>query len=246
MKHQAFFAVLLCCLLISLSGCSRPASDTPAENADPAPVTDEKQEQPSKEDKPSAQTPQPEEDSQSQEEDKKEEEDEKENEEEEQQDDPAADASQGCYKLFDSGFEITVNEPFAIYYNPLAYNMTLTIPNQPTFQGYVFYDTSEQSMTQLEDTVKQLEDSCKQDPTIENLTKEVEEQENGLFSFTFTYSAGAAEGSPAGYYFIHYQKTENGVISANLFTDRSSNSDAIRALIDSIQPLTEQAVEYSE
>ena len=43
MKHQAFLAVLLCCLLISLSGCSRPASDTPAENADPAPVTDEKQ-----------------------------------------------------------------------------------------------------------------------------------------------------------------------------------------------------------
>ena len=46
--------------------------------------------------------------------------------------------------------------------------------------------------------------------------------------------------------FIHYQKTENGVISANLFTDRSSNSDSIRALIDSIQPLTEHAVEYSE
>ena len=124
--------------------------------------------------------------------------------------------------------------------------MTLTIPDQPTFQGYIFYDTSEQSMSQLEDTVRQLENSYKQDPTIENMTKEVDEQENGLFSFTFTYSAGAAEGSPAGYYFIHYQKTENGVISANLFTDRSSNSDSIRALIDSIQPLTEHAVEYSE
>ena len=173
-------------------------------------------------------------------------EDEKDKEEENKQDDPAADAVQGCYKLFDSGFEITVNEPFSIYYNPLAYNMTLTIPDQPTFQGYIFYDTSEQSMSQLEDTVRQLEDSYKQDPTIENMTKEVDEQENGLFSFTFTYSAGAAEGSPAGYYFIHYQKTENGVISANLFTDRSSNSDSIRALIDSIQPLTEHAVEYSE
>ena len=248
MKHQAFLAVLLCCLLISLSGCSRPASDTPAENADPAPVTDEKQEQSSEEDASSAPTSQEEEDSksdsESEEEDKKE--DEKDKEEENKQDDPAADAVQGCYKLFDSGFEITVNEPFSIYYNPLAYNMTLTIPDQPTFQGYIFYDTSEQSMSQLEDTVRQLEDSYKQDPTIENMTKEVDEQENGLFSFTFTYSAGAAEGSPAGYYFIHYQKTENGGISANLFTDRSSNSDSIRALIDSIQPLTEHAVEYSE
>ena len=246
MKHQAFLAVLLCCLLISPSGCSRPASDTPAENADPAPVTDEKQEQSSEEDASSAPTSQEEEDSksdsESEEEDKKEDEEKKENE----KDDPAADAVQGCYKLFDSGFEITVNEPFSIYYNPLAYNMTLTIPDQPTFQGYIFYDTSEQSMSQLEDTVRQLEDSYKQDPTIENMTKEVDEQENGLFSFTFTYSAGAAEGSPAGYYFIHYQKTENGVISANLFTDRSSNSDSIRALIDSIQPLTEHAVEYSE
>lgn len=246
MKHQALLAALLCCLLISLSGCSRPAADTPAENSDPAPVTDKQQEQPSKEDKPSAQTPQQEEDSEPEEEDKKEDADEQENEEEDKQDDPAGEAVQGCYKLFDSGFEVTVNEPFSIYYNPLAYNMTLTIPDQPTFQGYIFYDTSEQSMSQLEDTVRQLEDSYKQDPTIENMTKEVDEQENGLFSFTFTYSAGAAEGSPAGYYFIHYQKTENGVISANLFTDRSSNSDSIRALIDSIQPLTEQAVEYSE
>ena len=78
MKHQAFLAVLLCCLLISLSGCSRPASDTPAENADPAPVTDEKQEQSSEEDKPSAQIPQQEEDSEPEEEDKKEDEDEQE------------------------------------------------------------------------------------------------------------------------------------------------------------------------
>ena len=164
MKHQAFLAVLLCCLLISLSGCSRPASDTPAENADPAPVTDEKQEQSSEEDKPSAQTPQQEEDSEPEEEDKKEDEDEQENEEEDKQDDPADEAVQGCYKLFDSGFEVTVNEPFSIYYNPLAYNMTLTIPDQPTFQGYIFYDTSEQSMSQLEDTVRQLEDSYRQDP----------------------------------------------------------------------------------
>ena len=75
MKHQAFLAVLLCCLLISLSGCSRPASDTPAENADPAPVTDEKQEQSSEEDASSAPTSQEEEDSksdsESEEEDKK-------------------------------------------------------------------------------------------------------------------------------------------------------------------------------
>ena len=83
MKHQAFLAVLLCCLLISLSGCSRPASDTPAENANPAPVTDEKQEQSSEEDASSAPTSQEEEDSksdsESEEEDKKEDEEKKEN-----------------------------------------------------------------------------------------------------------------------------------------------------------------------
>ena len=125
-------------------------------------------------------------------------------------------------------------------------NMTVTIPDDPSSRGYIFYDTSEQSMTQLETTVKSLESASEADPTITNMTKDVDEQENGMFSMTFTYSAGANEGSAAGFYFIHYQTTENGVINVNLFTTRSSNSEKILELIDSIQPATENAVEYSE
>ena len=92
--------------------------------------------------------------------------------------------------------------------------------------------------------LKMLEDSIAADPTISNLQTEVDEQDNGLFAFTFTYSAGATEGSPAGFYFIHYQKAQQGVISVNGYTDRSSNSEEILKLINSIQPVTENAVEY--
>ena len=180
------------------------------------------------------------------EEQKEENEDEESKEESSDSENPEDNSSQGCYKIFDSGFEITVEDPFVVYYDPLSNNMTVTIPDDPSSRGYIFYDTSEQSMTQLETTVKSLESASEADPTITNMTKDVDEQENGMFSMTFTYSAGANEGSAAGFYFIHYQTTENGVINVNLFTTRSSNSEKILELIDSIQPATENAVEYSE
>ena len=246
MKKILLTALLAC--LVLLGGCSRPASDHPDDNEDPSPVTENQEEE-------SSETPQEETDdspsdetsSEENEEDQKEEnEDEESQEESSDSENPEDNSSQGCYKIFDSGFEITVEDPFVVYYDPLSNNMTVTIPDDPSSRGYIFYDTSEQSMTQLETTVKSLESASEADPTITNMTKDVDEQENGMFSMTFTYSAGANEGSAAGFYFIHYQTTENGVINVNLFTTRSSNSEKILELIDSIQPATENAVEYSE
>lgn len=244
---NAFLAALLCCMIL-LGGCSRPAADTPASPEDPSPSVQEETDSASgkSENKidaePSKQEDEAKEPAES---DDSEIKDDKED-ADTPSDDPAANASQGRYKLFDSGFEINVQSPFVVYYDPLVSNMTVTIPDDPSCRGYIFYDTSEQSLTQLEESVKNLEPSVEEDPTITDLKTEVDQQDNGLFSFTFSYSAGATEGSPAGFYFVHYQKTENGVINVNLFTERSSNSDVIRKLIDSIQPVTESAVEYGK
>lgn len=243
MKHRTLLLAAILCSLMILGGCSRPASDAPDENPADASV---EQEVPSPEEEaapnPSEESEQPEE---APEEDSEEQEDEA-PESEQKSDDPAAAGSQGCYRLFDSGFEVTVKDPFVIYYDPLAQNMTVTSSTDPNCRGYLFYDTSSQGMMQLEDAVKTLEDSVKDDPTVTDLKTDVEEQDNGLFAFTFTYSAGAVEGSPAGFYFIHYQKTENGILNVNLFSERSSDSEMILELIDSIQPVTDQAMEYSE
>ena len=73
---------------------------------------------------------------------------------------------------------------------------------------------------------------------------QVDEQENGLFSISFSYSAGATEGSPAGFYFIHYQKTQEGLLTANIYSDRASNSEAIQRLVSTIQLETENAQDY--
>ena len=253
MKQKTRLLAMLLAGMIVLAGCSRPAADTPAENDDPAPEQQEQQEEQPQEDpsqseqqEPDQQPEQPDEETaDEQTEETDEQTDEEETSADAGQQDEAG-ARQGCYRLFDSGFEITVEDPFVVYYDPVSNNMTVTIPDDPSSRGYIFYDTSEQSMTQLETTVKSLESASEADPTITNMTKDVDEQENGMFSMTFTYSAGANEGSAAGFYFIHYQTTENGVINVNLFTTRSSNSEKILELIDSIQPATENAVEYSE
>lgn len=244
-KNKLFTLLLVC--LIAFGGCSRPVSDTPPVDENPSPSADENQQQDAPDDKPSAedsseQNNEPKEDDDKGTQSKDDDETDKDN-----QDEIFAQSSQGCYKIFDSGFEITVSDPFNVTYDELANNMTITMASDPSCRGYIFYDSSEQSMNQLEQTVKQMEDAYKSDPTINDMQKYVDDkQENGLFSFTFTYSAGAVEGSPAGFYFIHYQKADKGVISANLFTERSSNSDDIMKLIDSIQPATENAEEYGK
>jgi hypothetical protein len=243
MKHTTLLLAAILCSLIVLGGCSRPASDAPAEDSPAPPVEQEASgSEPQDSSAPSGQTEQ----SQEEPEQDNQQEDEETSEPEKETEDPSAADSQGCYLLFDSGFEITVKDPFVIYYDPLAQNMTVTSSTDPNCLGYLFYDTSAQGMVQLEDAVKTLEDSVKGDPTVTDLKTSVEEQDNGLFAFTFTYSAGAVEGSPAGFYFIHYQKTENGILNVNLFSERSSDSEMILELIDSIQPATDQAVEYSE
>lgn len=249
MKSTKILLAALMAALIALGGCSRPASDHPSDNQDPAPTVQPSEEEEQADDEtPSAPEAEPE----TQDEEEPDENSAAEEDEEEKDDTSASfnpddlenNASQGCYKIFDSGFEVTVQQPFVIYYDPLAYNMTATMPDNPACRVFIFYDSTNQSMGQLEDSLKMLEDSIAADPTISDLQTEVDEQDNGLFAFTFTYSAGATEGSPAGFYFIHYQKAQQGVISVNCYTDRSSNSEDILKLINSIQPVTENAVEY--
>ena len=153
---------------------------------------------------------------------------------------------QGCYKLFDTGFEVTVSDPFWMYHDPLSNNMTIYSNTDASCHGFIFHDNSGLGMDQLENEVRNLEDSVEADPTITDLKKEVNDQGNGLFSFTFSYSAGESEGSPAGYFIVHYQKTEQGVISVNFFTERSSETPAIHALVKTIQAVTQQAQDYPQ
>ena len=255
MKLTKIFLAALLAGIVALGGCSRPASDNPSDNQDPAPEVQTSDEEQDTSTEDTTSPSEPEEESPDTTEDTEEEESDEETSDENQEEEESGDAAfnpddlesnatQGCYKIFDSGFEVTVQQPFVVYYDPLAYNMTATIPDNPACRIFIFYDSSDQSMVQLEDSVKVLEDSIKADPTVSDLKTEVEEQDDGLFSFTFTYSAGATEGSPAGFYFVHYQKAQQGVISVNCYTDRSSNSEDIMKLINSIQLVTENAVEY--
>ena len=124
--------------------------------------------------------------------------------------------------------------------------MTVYSQKDAGCRGYIFYDKSGAGMDQLENEVRNLEDAAAEDPTITDLEKEVNDQGNGLFSFTFSYSAGESEGSPAGYFIVHYQKTEQGILSVNFFTERNSETQAIHALVDTIQAVTGQAQDYPQ
>ena len=247
MKQKTRLLAMLLAGMIVLAGCSRPAADTPAENDDPAPEQQEQQEEQPQEDpsqseqqEPDQQPEQPDEETADE---QTEETDESADEEETsadagQQDE--AGARQGCYR----GFEITVEDPFYIAYDELMGTMQVTIPDEPAFQAYIYYDPTGQTMDQLESSIKTLEESYEDDPTVSNMQTQVDEQENGLFSISFSYSAGATEGSPAGFYFIHYQKTQEGLLTANIYSDRASNSEAIQRLVSTIQLETENAQDY--
>lgn len=257
MKAKTILIAMILTSLIVMGGCSRPVDDTMEEEDDLTVQVEEETELPQDKEESESENPENESDEEQEDKEKEDKEEEKEDptdkedgDENEKEDTPTQSdipkGQQGCYKFFDSGFEVTVSEPFTVYYDALASNMTVTSKTDPSCKGYIFYDNSGLGMGQLEDEIKNLEPSLENDSTITDLKKEVDKQDDGLFSFTFTYSAGESEGSPAGYYVIHYQKTENGLISANFFTERSSETDAILRLVKSIQKETENAVEYQD
>ncbi len=248
MSYKAKVLALLLACSLNLAGCSRPAADTPAQNEDPSPsqqqeeeAVDEAQQQQTAD---AEQTQPLEEQSDSTEEQQEEETQEQEEPDSQAEQGDDASAVQGCYKLFDSGYEITAEDPFYLAYDPLMGTMLVQIPDEPAFQCYIYYDTTGQTMDQLESSIKTLEDSYADDPTVTDMKTQVDEQENGLFSMSLSYAAGATEGSPAGYYFIHYQKTQDGLLTANIYSDRSSNAQAIQRLVDTIQPVTENAADF--
>ena len=123
MKQKTRLLAMLLAGMIVLAGCSRPAADTPAENDDPAPEQQEQQEEQPQEDpsqseqqEPDQQPEQPDEETaDEQTEETDEQTDEEETSADAGQQDEAG-ARQGCYRLFDSGFEITVEDPFYIAY----------------------------------------------------------------------------------------------------------------------------------
>lgn len=202
MKQKTRLLAMLLAGMIVLAGCSRPAADTPAENDDPAPEQQEQQEEQPQEDPSQSEQQEPdqqpeqldEETADEQTEETDEQTDEEETSADAGQQDEAG-ARQGCYRLFDSGFEITVEDPFYIAYDELMGTMQVTIPDEPAFQAYIYYDPTGQTMDQLESSIKTLEESYEGDPTVSNMQTQVDEQENGLFSISFSYSAGATEGS---------------------------------------------------
>lgn len=142
MKQKTRLLAMLLAGMIVLAGCSRPAADTPVENDDPAPEQQEQQEEQPQEDpsqseqqEPDQQPEQPDEETADE---QTEETDESADEEETsadagQQDE--AGARQGCYRLFDSGFEITVEDPFYITYDELMGTMQVTIPGRAGLSG---------------------------------------------------------------------------------------------------------------
>ena len=251
MRQRTRLLAMLLAGMIVLAGCSRPAADTPAENDDPAPEQQEQQKNsrrrtrrsPSSRNRissrnsrmkklqmsrrrkqtsrPTRRKPLPMQGSRTK-----------------------RAPGRAATRLFDSGFEITVEDPFYIAYDELMGTMQVTIPDEPAFQAYIYYDPTGQTMDQLESSIKTLEESYEDDPTVSNMQTQVDEQENGLFSISFSYSAGATEGSPAGFYFIHYQKTQEGLLTANIYSDRASNSEAIQRLVSTIQLETENAQDY--
>lgn len=98
-------------------------------------------------------------------------------------------------------------------------------------------------MDQLESSIKTLEESYEDDPTVSNMQTQVDEQENGLFSISFSYSAGATEGSRRDFT-LSTTRRPRGPLTANIYSDRASNSEAIQRLVSTIQQETENAQDY--
>lgn len=99
-------------------------------------------------------------------------------------------------------------------------------------------------MDQLESSIKTLEESYEDDPDrLQHADPGGRAGERPVLDQFFLFG-GRHRGQPAGFYFIHYQKTQEGLLTANIYSDRASNSEAIQRLVSTIQLETENAQDY--
>lgn len=233
-EHRRTLAALILAgmVLAGVSGCAKRAP-----TAEPSQLPPQTQPE---------QTPEPEDQQpQDQDSDPQQQDSEEEQTPEEQ---PSEESGDPVYRLGSSGYQATFPSPFIATLNPsIEESLLIFVQDDPQFQGTIFYEEGDIPLEQLQTMAQEMETSSQTDKTITNFQQEVKDDpQSGLFTFTYSYSAGDTEGSPGGFYYIRYQKTPKGLITAQFITPLSTYEEAIRSLFDSIVPDDGSAVEVPQ
>ena len=246
---KGILAVLLSTLLL-LSGCS-PRSAPPAESQqkpvaqeaqnDEKPLDNAESSAPQEQEKPSespVETPaeKPADEKTEAEKDA----------EKEASDDNAGESASGVFQLLDSGYEITLNTPFMVVYDSTSDGLYISAVADPSLQGIVSYTADAEQVKAIEENITVLNETLKNDDSVHDFNYDREKDINGLYSITFSYRTEADEVSSAGYSYVLYRQTEDGMITVMFNCGNNSYDAPIRTVFQSVLPVTDAAQEPPE
>lgn len=177
------------------------------------------------------------------EEDEDEKEETKDNKEEEkEEEEPSGHSPQsGTFLLMDSGYEIRLDAPLQGIYNPGDNGFYISAQDDPSFQGIAAYLTGEELITSTEAGIANIDEALANDPSVFNFQYDRQKLPDGTYYITFTYTNAKDEENASGFSYVHYQRTQNGILSIMVNCPRNDYSGNISAMFQSVVPATEKA-----
>lgn len=228
-------AILLSFLLLFSACTSRsiaPSMDMPSEEKPDVPSVPNVLEQPAPLPPVSENKPQEENDT------------EKESQEEaEASDDESGESASGVFRLLDSDYELTLKSPLSGIYDPMAGGFFISAKGDSSFQGIVSYTSDASEVKSIEDNITVLNDTLKADDSVKDFKFDRQKNDEGLYSITFSYRNIGDEYSASGYNYVLYRQTSKGMITVMFTAQDNSYESTIHSVFQSVQPVTDNAVE---
>lgn len=147
------------------------------------------------------------------------------------------------YKIADSGYQVTVTAPLALKINELMGSISVYVEEDETFQGSILYEVGKHPLEQIKQMMAYGKEERENDKSITNYQEDIQEFDDGTFRYIITYSAGETEEGPAGFFYVLYQKTADGLVTFNINSPQVVYDEVIREMFTTVAQVTDTAIE---
>ncbi len=161
-------------------------------------------------------------------------------------DDDAGVSESGTFYIMDSGYQITLNQPFLGIYDKANDGMFISAVADSELTGIVSYIDDPSAVAGMEENVTVLNDTLKNDDSVRDFKFDRWRDAMGLYCITFSYYDEGDEYSSKGYNYVLYRETDEGMITVMFSCSDKNYADPVNTVFNSVIPATDAAKDPPE
>ncbi len=161
-------------------------------------------------------------------------------------DDNAGVSESGTFYIMDSGYQITLNQPFLGIYDKANDGMFISAIADSDLIGIISYIDDPVAVAGMEENVTFLNETLKADDSVRDFKFDRWRDAMGLYCITFSYYDEGDEYSSKGYNYVLYRETDEGMITVMFSCSDKNYADPVNTVFNSVIPATDDAKDPPE